>query len=121
MPNIEFHGFGRVGQKYLLEQRVKGHIFNARDLVHHEIFKSVVVTKVREVVLKTPYGDDAVLTTVEDECVDLEGYPAPFIRICDTDVERAKKIAQALCAELRVDIEILQLAYFEEAREGFGE
>jgi len=99
MPNIEIHGWS---MKYRMpdETTYLGLIENSR--------LKIAIT---EILKRFPFAKDAVITTPDSYCTDLDLNRSPFLRICDTDTDRANTIAKALMP-LKIDIEVMQLYAF---------
>ena len=75
-------------------------------------------TAIKEILPRAalPFAQEVVITTYNNTCNDLNQKSAPFLRICDTDHDRADKIARAL-TPLKIDVEILRLYVFYPASE----
>ncbi len=101
MPNIEIHGFS-----------MSNRIFGYEILNYNLVEVSKLQTAITERLMDFPFAKDTVTTTHDSYCRDSELKRAPFLRICDTNLERAKTIAETLKEELEIDIEVLQLAAF---------
>jgi len=99
MLNIEIHGFGSLHGIHDV------HFLERMD----ELAK--LQTAITEILMGFPFAHEAAITTCNTERKYLDQKPAPFLRICDTDHDRADKIARAL-VPLKIDIEILRLYVF---------
>jgi hypothetical protein len=97
-------------------QRIKGKKIDPK---FSAAFAHEVVKKAREIVARTEHASKAVFTEFTSKCADVNERPAPYIRICDTDLLRASKIAKLIAAHLLVDIEIVELDGFREAPKSF--
>jgi len=98
MPNIEIHGFGSLG-------------IHEVDFLERMVELTKLQTAIKEILPALPFAQEVVITTYNNTCNDLNQKSAPFLRICDTDHDRADKIARAL-TPLKIDIEILRLCVF---------
>ena len=104
MPNIEIHGFS-------VADRVLGD-----EILDNYIERSKLQTAIAKILMSSPFAKDVVVTTCDTRCKYLDQKPAPFLRVCDTDTNRADDIAEALMP-LKIDIEIVHLYAFYPASE----
>ena len=89
MLNIEIYGF--KSDQDIREVRI-------------QIFKALSGTE---------FVSEVVITPIPSFCGTIRRVSKPFLRVCDTDIKRAKKIAGVLeKTEPGYDIKILELARF---------
>lgn len=87
MPNIEVIGFHQDDASHLERQM-------ARFFCDDDFFNELVITRI-----------DAIVANWKAD------NPSPFVRVYDTDLERANKIARAL-STVQLDVEVVHLAVF---------
>jgi hypothetical protein len=110
LPNIEIHGFGRVGKNDAID-------LNESDSRVWDIRSKILISLSFE-----PFFDDVVVTVCptlvyDGHCLeggDVELHPRPFLRVYDSNAVRCQKIAEKLNKELRMDVEFLPLYGFFE-------
>lgn len=105
MPNIEIHGFGYRNDDKTIS--LPAEVLYVWDIEY----------RIQELLKEKPYAKDVVTTVVLSFVRDLNCVRRPFLRIYDTDIDRAKTIGRILKEELKIDIEYLPLAGFIEAED----
>ncbi|MCL5004867.1 MAG: hypothetical protein M1170_02920 [Patescibacteria group bacterium] len=102
MPNIEIHGMGSI---FEVEDTL---LFR---LQHQALLNTV--KKIKDVIFASEFKDKVVITAFDSFCIDVEHTSQPFLRIYDTNIQEADKIAQML-HDLRLgfDIEIVGVEKF---------
>jgi len=90
MPNIEIHGFVESELK-----ETRGKVVSTLELVLGDRLKEVVIT------------------VYQTEVQDLFGERAPFVRVLDSDMNEAMKLARSLVGDGRFDVEVVHITFLE--------
>lgn len=108
MPNIEIHGFSPHFSPPL----------GALPGFPAEVY--AIVSKIESVLKELELGSDAIVDVLHSVAASCDGKKTkmPYLRVCDTDLDRMQQIVQALKeANIGMDVETLLLSGFIEAKD----
>ena len=100
MPNIEIHGLGRISA-------LSYHAGLYTDIIHDTL------KRIKDALSVSEFRDETVITVFDSYCIDTKCSFRPFLRIYDTDDQKAEAIARILHnLQLGSDIEIVRVEKF---------